>query len=959
MNAEPPSFIRQSPALNKPAPGLEANAAPGATSAVESPPAAPDDSHRHRARDLFIRGVLSKEKMERACASIPGFEAIIGKADYLPAVFLEQGARISRATCLISASGIDYLNRSGSWSGTGFLISPNILVTNNHVINSLAVAQAGSALFNYQVDANGAPAATKSYRLRPDLLFITSPAIGGLDYTFVGVEGSPGDEFATVVASRSTFGIAPNEYANVISHPGGRMKLASIKENEVKWQDEVVVHYASDTEGGSSGAPVSNNNWQLIALHHASQPTTAVPGFPVLNEGIKFSAIAADLERRSAAGGSDSAAARRTLGLFGGTDERLGFFGALGRPGAAGRSALERVVDAYQGTDLDIDVGFWNVEWLSNRYENKAAAVAQVIFDMRLDIWCLVESSPNGVQAVVNELKEAYGLDFAWDAAEPDTHDNKQSCTMLWNKATVHGEKVSWGEPIETWLQTGSRDFGQIGLEAVHGKIFDRYPALYHFTTVQDVQPGRKLDFHVVPLHLKARDEGSLRRSMAARILAAAVKRRIEDNPGADTDYIIGGDFNAELASGDFDALDQGGLRALSTEDEREGAITYIKRPYLSLIDHIYLSPNLSDAYGSDSFFIVASESQYPEYIRNISDHRPIIFRMSLNPDSGPGGNAQPDGQPFPALDELKQALNAAPGDSMERRRRRGNSGGAEHLGFTTGFLGVEFAAPPPGLGFHENDVTVVNAAASGLSKHLLDYVHYSVVMCASRRLPFYSAVNINGALARSVSRDDGWKFDPRIPESAQTGNSVYANNDLDRGHMTRRLDPVWGDEATASRANSDTFFYTNSCPQHKDLNQKEWLKLEDYILNNAKTRDLKVSVFTGPVFGARDIEYRGVRIPEEFWKIAVIVNNETGRLSATGYVLSQRDMLSPFEFVYGKFKTYQVPLSRIAALTGLDLGQLPAHDPFAGIYGQRDGLETRTLPLRGKLLSGMGDIIL
>ena len=53
-----------------------------------------------------------------------------------------------------------------------------------------------------------------------------------------------------------------------------------------------------------------------------------------------------------------------------------------------------------------------------------------------------------------------------------------------------------------------------------------------------------------------------------------------------------------------------------------------------------------------------------------------------------------------------------------------------------------------------------------------------------------------------------------------------------------------------------------------------------------------------------------------------------TGTLSATGYVLSQADYLGDLEFVYGEFKTYQVPLTQIEQKTGLRFG-LSEHDPL------------------------------
>jgi endonuclease G len=251
----------------------------------------------------------------------------------------------------------------------------------------------------------------------------------------------------------------------------------------------------------------------------------------------------------------------------------------------------------------------------------------------------------------------------------------------------------------------------------------------------------------------------------------------------------------------------------------------------------------------------------------------------------------------------------------------------------------------------------VVNRQSGGAARFVLPYTHFSVVMNGERRMPFYSAVNIDGTQLRRIPRGDTWFLDPRIPAEAQIGNEVYKNNDLDRGHMTRRLDPVWGTPGVAAQADADTFCYTNACPQHKDLNQKEWQQLEDYVLNNAGAHDLRVTVFTGPVFGEDDRPYRGVRLPSEFWKVVVIVREDTGELSATGYVLSQRDMISGLEFVFGEFKTYQVPLRRIEELTGLDLGRLPELDPLLRPRPEAGGLEAAVASAR--LIGGPADLVL
>lgn len=242
--------------------------------------------------------------------------------------------------------------------------------------------------------------------------------------------------------------------------------------------------------------------------------------------------------------------------------------------------------------------------------------------------------------------------------------------------------------------------------------------------------------------------------------------------------------------------------------------------------------------------------------------------------------------------------------------------------GYDTKFLGDNYEVPHPKFrrDLKQDLVTLSNGNT------VLNYTHFSIVMSKSRRLAYYTAVNIDGNQLVSVGRENEWQLDPRISKEFQCGKELYDDNDIDKGHLVRRRDPVWG--AVANEANKDTFYYTNASPQHKNLNQKTWLELEDYILKNADKFNLKVTVFTGPVFRADDIIYRNVQIPAEFWKVVVIVKNN-GKLSATAYLQTQKSLIKDLEFEYGKYKTYQVGVATIESLTGLDFGSLRNHDPI------------------------------
>ncbi|WP_251024599.1 DNA/RNA non-specific endonuclease [Arthrobacter sp. ISL-65] len=158
----------------------------------------------------------------------------------------------------------------------------------------------------------------------------------------------------------------------------------------------------------------------------------------------------------------------------------------------------------------------------------------------------------------------------------------------------------------------------------------------------------------------------------------------------------------------------------------------------------------------------------------------------------------------------------------------------------------------------------------------------------------------------------------------------------IDRGHLVRRASAVWGDtRAEAAQANEDTFHYTNAAPQAAKFNQgmELWLGLETYLLNNAADYRRRLVVFTGPVFSDSDPVYRDVQIPLRFFKIAAFIHNAT--LAATGYIVDQTPVLPDLTRPelqegpppLGPFRTFQVLIRDIAALTGLDLTQLTAAD--------------------------------
>lgn len=217
-----------------------------------------------------------------------------------------------------------------------------------------------------------------------------------------------------------------------------------------------------------------------------------------------------------------------------------------------------------------------------------------------------------------------------------------------------------------------------------------------------------------------------------------------------------------------------------------------------------------------------------------------------------------------------------------------------------------------------------------------LKYQHFSTVQCISRRVPLYSACNVDGSKSRNVPRHDTWNYDGRIKKEYQMLREAYGpeqDKKFSRGHMTRRQDPNWGSLATAQRANIDTFFATNACPQWQPFNDGLWGDLEDYILGNAQGDDKRISVFTGPILRPDDAERFGIQIPRDFWKVVAFISEATGELTAIAYLMSQGIYLdSGVARDLEDFGTSQRPLSFIEAETGLRFESLQGRDVLDGV---------------------------
>ena len=244
-------------------------------------------------------GVSLEEATRLVARKGEGAERKFGSTvDFVDVVFFERGRRAAHSVARI-------ITRDGAALGTGFLISPRLLITNNHVIGSKGEADGLLAEFDYERDINGAAIRVTRFAFDHASCFLTNDQ-DDLDYTVIALgDRTMGEKdlggFGYIPVSNARNKHQLGDFVNIIQHPDGRMKEAVLRENQLVARAGTTLHYLADTEPGSSGSPVLNVQFALVALHHWGTPHRELNdenGKPIsksVNEGIRASSIYTDL----------------------------------------------------------------------------------------------------------------------------------------------------------------------------------------------------------------------------------------------------------------------------------------------------------------------------------------------------------------------------------------------------------------------------------------------------------------------------------------------------------------------------------------------------------------------------------------------------------------------------------------------------------------------------------------
>lgn len=208
----------------------------------------------------------------------------------------------------------------GNAAGTGFLVGPDVVLTNWHVVAKVertAMAARVTCLFDYALLASGgrggervalhtegciddrpyAPAEVTADPGSPP------PTADELDYALfrlerpVGAPTASGSGRGWIELPAAPLPLVPDDPLLILQHPDGApLKLALDTESVIGPNaNGTRIRYRTNTDPGSSGSPCFSMDWDLAALHHFGDPAWVRP---VFNQGVPAERIRASIEAR-------------------------------------------------------------------------------------------------------------------------------------------------------------------------------------------------------------------------------------------------------------------------------------------------------------------------------------------------------------------------------------------------------------------------------------------------------------------------------------------------------------------------------------------------------------------------------------------------------------------------------------------------------------------------------------
>ncbi|MFJ5776397.1 trypsin-like peptidase domain-containing protein [Streptomyces sp. NPDC093094] len=207
-------------------------------------------------------------------------------------VFLRRGTELARSVCRLRVTAAD----GSHYHGTAFRIADDLLLTNHHVLfdDDGTPFPAVEAWFGYEADLRGRTPEPQVVPCDP------ASAVGEPVPDWAVVRSTTGlPEDAVRVSLPDSVSVSVDDRVYIIQHPNGGVKKLAARHNVVRHVDDTVIQYWTDTERGSSGSPVFDEHWELVALHRRWRSIGTGDGpAEFRNEGLRIERVVEGLTRK-------------------------------------------------------------------------------------------------------------------------------------------------------------------------------------------------------------------------------------------------------------------------------------------------------------------------------------------------------------------------------------------------------------------------------------------------------------------------------------------------------------------------------------------------------------------------------------------------------------------------------------------------------------------------------------
>ena len=200
-----------------------------------------------------------------------------------------------------------------------------------------------------------------------------------------------------------------------------------------------------------------------------------------------------------------------------------------------------------------------------------------------------------------------------------------------------------------------------------------------------------------------------------------------------------------------------------------------------------------------------------------------------------------------------------------------------------------------------------VPAKTNGIQELLLKRDAFWVSYNKDRKIPNWVAWHLTAAHTRGNNQRDDMLFteDSEVPYPRATDDDYYSSH-YDRGHMCPAGDNKWD-----RRALTQSFKFSNICPQNHSLNKGDWNDLEIQCRYWAREMG-DIYIVTGPIFYngvKKTIGRNQVAVPDAFFKVILCDN---GKAKAIGFIYPNRGG-------HKEMKEYVRSVDEIERITGID----------------------------------------